>query len=206
MLVLLAFSAAWALVGLSGSRIQYENGPLENIQAACLAAGAVLSLFAALRCREPVRYLYAALALHCLGFFLREFDLEDHDLPSIVIYLGTGKPRYRMLEAMWAVLLIVFFLRHRGDAWRTTRRWLRSDQGLCAIVSFALYVIGMLFDQTTVLGLQWDKLVEELLETNGTILLLVAAVLALLSTRAVTAVRAGEAPAGSGSGAPGPPS
>ncbi len=188
-LALLVCTGLLAAVALAGGRIQYENELLENLQAGSLAGAMVLALFAAVRCKEPVRYVYLALALHCFGFFLREVDLEDFDLPAIVIYLGKGDARYTMLEVLWAIVLVTFFARHRGEAWRTSMRWLRGEQGLCAIVSFALYVVGMVFDKTAVFGLHWDKLVEELLELNGTVLLLVAALLALLSTRAAPAER-----------------
>lgn len=174
-------TAFWLWLRSTGLQISHENGPMENTQAVSLALSAMVFAVIAFQARDTTeRCLYWCLTLHCLGFFSREVDLEDFDLPYLVVFLGTGMVRYIFLGVIW-LGLISFFLRRIDRSLVVLRSWLASTPGVAMIAGAVFYLMSRPFDKSVPnLDVATLTFVEELLETNATLLMLSSALLSLV--------------------------
>ena len=157
---------------------------MENAQAWCLLAGASIFSFLALRSqRRDYRQLFGALALLYASFFLREVEVEDLDIPNVLILLGSGLGKRILLVTCWVIALI-FFLLHVRPTWNIFLRWVRSRAGTCILIGGVFYFIGMLLDDKA-FGIEanLNVILEEIAESVATFWMLISATLSLVLFR-----------------------
>lgn len=86
----------YAVMLLDDPSVYAENNLLESTQALTLALALVflVPVFDSVR---NDRLIAVFMSLLSLGFILRELDVEQFDLPNILILLGSGKGRNLLL-------------------------------------------------------------------------------------------------------------
>ncbi|MFA5516846.1 MAG: hypothetical protein WDA20_11225 [Desulfuromonadales bacterium] len=172
-------------------QIAEENALLESSQALCLGASALVAAILALKDR-PHRFIWAFYLLFSLSMFLREVDVEDFGLPTLLIVLGSGLGRNILLAVCWLGLL-AWFLRDPRARSTGLLRFLWPWYGIIFCAGCLFYAAGLPFDkQCFPLQKQASRLMEELLEFAGALLLLqvpLAGILPLLRPSAPATVQ-----------------
>lgn len=156
---------------VSGHTCLYEeNHVIENIQ-----AGAMILAFAGLAGISVPRtgftkWLTLFFAATCLTMFLREVDVEDLNVAEAVKWIGSGLGRDLILGISFLALGI-HFIRHHRSLVGEAKNLLRSRVAALSIIGCILLVFGGIFEELDM------QLLEEMVEMNGALLILLAAVL-----------------------------
>ena len=87
----------YAVMLLDDPSVYAENNLLESTQALTLALALVFFLVPVFDSVRNDRLIAVFLSLLSLGFILRELDVEQFDLPNLLILLGSGKGRNLLL-------------------------------------------------------------------------------------------------------------
>lgn len=158
---------------------------MENAQAWCLLLGCLLFGALSVRCATPDwRILFGSLALFYASFFLREVEVEDLDIPNVLIMLGSGIGKKYLLVTCWLVAL-GFFLSFTKSTWSAFKRWLNTFAGISMLLGGVFYLLGMPFDKK-VFNITYEQnvLLEEILESVATVWMLISAFLSISYYRA----------------------
>ncbi|MBI1384465.1 MAG: hypothetical protein GC150_06100 [Rhizobiales bacterium] len=183
--VLLAGAALNVLVVYVSRSLEYEwlryflgeAGPLEIMQSCLLLAIVVIYLRAATRARGPVGSSSAVLTMLSLAFLFRELDLGKAIGIPDWLKAATESP-YHDIGFIGAMLLVLAMTVYHRQHWWAWVRLTAAPRSLPLILAGAFLFAGMIIDSriaTDNAGRLW----EELLECNGYLLLLLAAVIQL---------------------------
>jgi hypothetical protein len=163
-----------------------ENHLLENIQALTLGLSLLLFLIPLADSSRNDRLIAAFFSVLVLGFILRELDVEKFDLPSVVVFLGSGKGRNAMLAIGFFVVLSVAVFNFRYY-FSLAKCFIRSRVGITALTAGIFLVVGDMFEK---INIPYHVLIEESLELIGyTILLSAASSMARREVKSDTFIR-----------------
>jgi hypothetical protein len=183
MVLLWACASAMLLGDVS---VYDENHLLENIQALTLGLSLLLFLIPLADSSRNDRLIAAFFSVLVLGFILRELDVEKFDLPSVVVFLGSGKGRNAMLAIGFFVVLSVAVFNFRYY-FSLAKCFIRSRVGITALTAGIFLVVGDMFEK---INIPYHVLIEESLELIGyTILLSAASSMARREVKSDTFIR-----------------
>jgi len=156
----------------SGNRAICDEGQfVESASAFCYLCAAILTFFRSF-CRKGLeRKLTWLFSLTCLLCFIRELDLEYLNIPGVLITLGSGIGRNVLFVTLYLVVILSIVssagIRRKLDI----RIILKSQVVVVAVVGGVLLVLGSIFERFEL------TVAEEILEMNGSLLFLLAAIL-----------------------------
>lgn len=156
--------------------VHMENGIIESTQVLLIVFSFVLFFILAIKNTDlRLRLLCLTLTLLCFSFFLREVDIEDFNLPNIIILLGSG-PGYRILLAILWLAIILYSIKQFKKIKPFYSNYLQSSAGYALFLSAGLLISGGFFDKQLIDILRYE-FYEELLEMNGYFMLVLSALL-----------------------------
>lgn len=163
----------WIALYLAGRGIAEENGWMENQQALCLAGATLMFAIVSRRQTLPPEKLFCiSLALFCLTFLLREFELPRGRFPDWATSLLTGKLRRVWLAGLWLALLIVA-RREVRNIFQVFVSWLRTPSGCVMILGGVFYAATWPLDKHLLdLPGPLNMFLEELGDSIATLLIL----------------------------------
>ena len=189
--ILLLFAGAllqtllWiALLNLD-KKIFREHGPMENFQVACLFVAGIIWAISLKRIANPgARVLvYAIIFLH-VNFFASEYDVRPFGIDWLT-FLLKGTFRNSVLAAGWLFIFLLFASRAR-PTWDAFVNWLATRSAKVMMIAGVFWVLGWIVDKSKPFpSPDQSFMAEELLETNATFFMVVAAIFFLRSNRAV---------------------
>jgi hypothetical protein len=157
--------------------IAHENHIMENIQAGSLFLGFLLYFFISYKSKaRGYKILFMGLALFYLTFCMREVEFDKFEFQLALFDVFNPPIRNYWLGATWLVAFLVF-VRNAMISWRAFLHWVKSLQGALVCIAGVFYLAGDLFDKH-VFDLS-NMFYEEILESNATTLMILAAVLSL---------------------------
>ncbi|MEA3469386.1 MAG: hypothetical protein U9R57_14330 [Thermodesulfobacteriota bacterium] len=177
---------AYQVIGLKASHLHAENGFLENLQAVLLVLSIVVFLSQLFLTSKYNRIFPLGGAFLCFAFLLREIDIEDLDVPAIIIFLGSGTGR-NVMVALLATVLIVYAVIHFHEIKNDIPAFFIEKSSLTILVGLILLVSGGVFDKK--IHLAHYQFYEEIIEVTGYYLVFTGAVMAwpfLQSSREVS--------------------
>lgn len=156
----------------SGNHSVCDEGDLvESISAFCYLAAAIVMFFRATHREALEQKMTLFFGLTCLLFFIREIDLEDLDIPTFFQFVGSGSGRDVIFLSAY-LLIVVAALRLRKRAiWGDIAAIFRSNVIRIAVVGAVLLLLGSFAERSH------SDVLEEILEMNGSMLILLAALL-----------------------------
>jgi hypothetical protein len=168
----------WTILFFTGifPGLEQENGILENTQAAMIFLMIVFFVMTAKMCDKKIwQIFFFSFALLSVTFFLREVDVEDFDLPAIVIWMGGGFGRNLILGTLWLFFFILYYLNF-SSLLHIFKKWLPSPPGLTMVLGFFFLFAAVPFDNKWVpLELNTYRFFEEMLELTGYLMMLISA-------------------------------
>jgi hypothetical protein len=178
------------LVKVEGSQIYRENHLIEDLQCVLLLLGCAAYLVSAWRLQGRHRTQTAFFGILCFIFFFRELDVEDFDVPQIVIFLlADNRGRSIFFLIGFALLGLMgrdyrHYLAHRAT-------YLRSDIFIYLAMAALLLLVGsQMFDRKWVYT-NPQALYEEVSEFTAYYLMLVSG---LISRRVLQGLPSESAP------------
>ena len=161
-----------ALVGAAAideSYVSAENGYVENLQLLILFVTTLILISASNRQAGAAQSAAVALAGIAFAFFFRELDFRDFDLPEHVRLLTSAGVRDVVFIAMILGVLVYMFMKRR---WLWDWIWMVLTPRAVALIGAALFIaMGHVLDD-----IYGKTIWEEIFESNGYILLLVASI------------------------------
>ncbi|WP_419833222.1 hypothetical protein [Endozoicomonas atrinae] len=154
-----------------------EQGAFEQLQNLLNLLSMVTFTLCMLMKREDKKHLQACLlALMSLSILLREIEIQDFGLPALITWLGHGTGRTLLLLMLWSIAL--YYARSLFSTFgKTVKRAFCYPSAWFYLMGIVFLFAGMFFDKqwlTAPAGLPtvW---MEEILETNGYLLMLFSA-------------------------------
>ena len=176
----------YAVMLLDDPSVYAENNLLESTQALTLALALVFFLVPVFDSVRNDRLIAVFMSLLSLGFILRELDVEQFDLPNILILLGSGKGRSLLLGTGLLLTLATALFKFRYYL-SLSRCFFRHGAGIATLFAGLFLVIGDMFEK---IDIPYHVLYEESLELVGyAILLLAASKLARREVKSDTFIR-----------------
>jgi hypothetical protein len=176
----------FAVMLLDDPSVYAENNLLESTQALTLALALVFFLVPVFDSVRNDRLIAVFMSLLSLGFILRELDVEQFDLPNILILLGSGKGRNLLLGTGLLLTLATALFKFRYYL-SLSRCFFRHGAGIATLFAGLFLVIGDMFEK---IDIPYHVLYEESLELVGyAILLLAASKLARREVKSDTFIR-----------------
>ncbi len=151
-----------------------ENGFLENMQVFALFLTICVFLLQPLFSKCYHRIFSWAGAYLCFTFLLRELDVEDFDLPAIVILVGSGTGR-NIVMASLGIALVVYCIARFQTIKVFLPRFFFARSSLLFLAGSIFLVLGGLFDDGGIDVLHY-QFYEEILELTGYYLMFTGAV------------------------------
>jgi hypothetical protein len=156
-----------------------ENAFMETSQTLLLLLASLLYLSAALASMNLDRLLFAGLALLGVSLLLREVDVRDFNLNSIVASMVNGLGRNLVLGLIWVAFLTRCAMNARR-LWPVFLTWVKSPAGHAILLAGLLLILSQPFDKNTfAISKPVAQFCEELFESNGYLLLLLSSILSL---------------------------
>lgn len=176
----------YAVMLLDDPSVYAENNLLESTQALTLSLALVFFLVPVFDSVRNDRLIAVFMSLLSLGFILRELDVEQFDLPNILILLGSGKGRNLLLGTGLLLTLATALFKFRYYL-SLSRCFFRHGAGIATLFAGLFLVIGDMFEK---IDIPYHVLYEESLELVGyAILLLAASKLARREVKSDTFIR-----------------
>lgn len=176
----------YAVMLLDDPSVYAENNLLESTQALTLALALVFFLVPVFDSVRNDRLIAVFLSLLSLGFILRELDVEQFDLPNLLILLGSGKGRNLLLGTGLLLTLVTALFKFRYYL-SLSRCFFRHGAGIATLFAGLFLVVGDMFEK---IDIPYHVLYEESLELVGyAILLLAASKLARREVKSDTFIR-----------------
>ena len=174
MLVLTAF----CLLGSKDAwEFAREHGPMENLQAAFLLVAVVVLVCQVQNEKaSATRILRALMAWGYFIFLLREYDVRPFEVKWLTVLLS-GVVRNTWV-ALGSLLLAVWAFRELRGVIAAARSWLTTFPATLLAASAVFWVLGAVMESFGSLGEATSMFLEELMETNGAWLMLLAAMYA----------------------------
>jgi hypothetical protein len=165
----------WA-VNYDMSQLHAENHFLENIQVTLLALTTIAFLTHLLYTGNYHHFFALCGALFCFSSILRELDVEKFAIPEILILLGSGTGKKVMLVSLWLFLTGYGVFNYQKIKPRCWRDLILENATLVIFSGGCFLILGGLFDRH-IIEVHHYQLYEELLETNGYLLIWVGAIM-----------------------------
>lgn len=176
----------YAVMLLDDPSVYAENNLLESTQALTLALALVFFLVPVFDSVRNDRLIAVFLSLLSLGFILRELDVEQFDLPNLLILLGSGKGRNLLLGTGLLLTLVTALFKFRYYL-SLSRCFFRHGAGIATLFAGLFLVVGDMFEK---IDIPYHVLYEESLELLGyAVLLLAASKLARREVKSDTFIR-----------------
>ena len=110
---------------------------------------------------------------------MREVEFDEFEIQLALFDVFNPPIRNHWLGAAWLVAFLVF-VRNAMISWRAFLHWVKSLQGALVCIAGVFYLAGDLFDRNVFdLPRESNIFYEEILESNATTLMILAAVLSL---------------------------
>lgn len=174
--------AAYAVFYQNYVRIYAENGLIETAQAVLLIVASLVYMVTAVTDKRSDKLIIMFCSLLCLSFFLREIDLEKMNVPSALIFVGSGIGRNTLLVIAF-LAIIICALREYACYKQAAFSFLKSRAGYLLIAGGVFLWVGDFFEVVSPIE-RHNVFIEEINE-------LVAYVLILLSSIAANAFLSG---------------
>ena len=155
-------------VGLSD-----EGGFIESATAFGFLFAGVLLIFQSLSKVGMELRLSQIFAVTCVALFLREVDVEDLNVPYMLKFLGSGLGRDVLFILTYGFIVVSILIRDREGLLRKVVMSFKSPVSKIVLTGCACLLVGSLFEQSH------NELAEEIMEMNGSLLILLAAILHL---------------------------
>lgn len=183
-IILVIYLSGLLLLRAQNHLIANENGLMENLQAASLAIGVLVSAVALARSRAlSSRFIFMVMTLFMLMLFLREVDVEKLALPAFLIALGSGTGRNLLTGGAVFALLAVFSRNYRVLR-PAVLALLRHECCLPVYLGICFYVLGEMFDKHLIaVPREYGYFFEELCENAATYFLALGAIWTAWSAR-----------------------
>lgn len=136
-------------IGYAGSTGTWfgEHGLVENLQASVLIVAMMLFLLRAIESTKRASLLFAlGGSLFSLSCALREVDVEHLNLPSVLIFLGSGIGRDVVLGSLW-VIFAGFAWVNRVALLQQFKQAIASRFGSLVLLAAGFILTGMVFDK-----------------------------------------------------------
>lgn len=150
----------------------YEEGEfIENTTAFAFMFSGVLLLFLSLNRSGLEGLLTLTFSVTCLMFFVREVDIEDLNVPYTLQLVGSGRGRDILFLLLYLLIgcgVFVFKKRHVDFKFRAL---FRSEVAIVVIVGCVCLLMGDVLQHFDVM------MAEEILEMDGALLILLAAII-----------------------------
>lgn len=166
--------AAFSVFLEGHSHIYAENGLIENLQAGMLAFACVFYLLTAFFSKRSDKLIILFCALLCYGFVLREVDVERFDVPSWILFVGSGWGRN-------AILTLVFFVIISCAVWRdfyfyknASIAFVKSRPGVLWLVGGVFLLVGDFFEKHN--AITHHVFFEEMAELLGCVFILLSSI------------------------------
>ncbi len=156
---------------IGNDAISEEGEFVEAVSAFSYLFAAILVFFRSLQLKGLERKLACFFVLTSLLFFIRELDLELLNIPGILIKLGTGMGRNVFFVVLYLFLIVTILVVPGNWAALHPREFFKSQVVRFAVVGGVFLVLGSIFERMHFV------LIEEVLEMNGALFILFAAVL-----------------------------
>ncbi len=166
----------WSLYSVflfDNTSLYQENGLLENIQALLLFATFLTFLIPALYQKRNDKLILIFFALLSFNFILREVDVDELDIPNILILLGSGIGR-KVLLAIGFISIIFYALLKAKYYTNLSINLLKSSTGILLFLSAVFLFMGGFFEEAK---FQHHTYFEELSELTGYVLFFLASLI-----------------------------
>lgn len=168
----------WSLYSvflLDNTLLYQENGLLENIQVLLLVVTFLTFLLPALYQQRNDKLILLFFALLSFNFILREVDVEEFELPNILILLGSGIGR-KILLAIGFIGIIFYALLNAKYYANLSICLLKSSTGILLFLSAVFLFLGGFFEEGK---FQHHTYFEELSELVGYVLFFLSSLILL---------------------------
>ncbi len=171
----------YEILALGNIELCDEGALIENISAGCFLFASVTLVFRSLSLEPFEKRLTLLFATTSLLFFFREVDVEDLNATRVIQWIGSDIGRDALFLLIYIYLTISTFRLRPASILTTLTTILRSEAIQLCIIGSIFLVIGGAFEQYKMI------IVEEVLELNGALILLCAAL--VLNHRPIWKVR-----------------
>ena len=161
--------SSYSVYVLNKTSIYAENGLLENIQVFTIAIACLVLFLPVVYQKRTDKLILLFFSFLCLSFALREVDVEDLSIPSVLKYIGSGIGRNVLLAAGFVTMFsyAMFNITHYKNVLSS---FLVSKEGAWIITAGVLLCIGEVFENMSFVS--HHVLLEELSELSGYVLIL----------------------------------
>jgi hypothetical protein len=146
---------------LDQTAVYSENGPLENLQVVVLVTAFLIFLLPALHQKREDKLILLFFSFLCFAFILREVDIEDFNLPPVIVFTGSGIGRNLILLTGFITMVTYGFL-HFSYYKKLALSFIKSCPGILMITAGLLLYIGDYFEHQESLHLHvfWEEMFE----------------------------------------------
>ncbi len=168
----LLFWSSYSVYVLNNTSIYVENGFLENIQVFTISIACFVLFLPVVYQNRTDKLILLFLSFLCLSFALREVDVEDLNIPSVLKFIGSGTGRNALIAAGFITMFsyLIFNIKHYKNLLSS---FLASKEGALIITAGILLCIGEGFENMS--SVPHHVLFEELSELSGYVLFLLGA-------------------------------
>jgi hypothetical protein len=154
-----------------GGVLSEENGFLENISAFSFLFAGVLLTFRIIYTNEFERRLTTTFAITCFLCFVREVDIEDHNVPYLIKSIGHGLGRNLLFSLGYIFILGSIIYKDRFGFVGKARSCLKSPVSKVVILGVVGIILGAICEN------YHAEFAEELSEMNGSLMILFASII-----------------------------
>lgn len=158
---------------MNNTELSAEGGVIESITAFSFLFAGVLLMFQTLSKQGFEQRLTQFFSVTTLLLFLREVDVEDYNLPSLIKCVGSGDGRDMLFVTLYLVLIGLILKSYRIGLVKKVAISFRSHVALTVLAGCVLLIIGGVFENFH------NEFIEEIMEMNGGLLIMLASILHL---------------------------
>jgi len=145
----------------NNSSIYMENGFLENIQVLFLSLSCIIIFYLIVYQKRADKLFLSLFFLTCLTFILREIDVEDFNIPYVLIFIGSGVGRNVMLTIGFLIIFfcIMFHVKHYKGV---LRRYLMSRECVLVATAGMFLCLGEVIEKSLLVShnMFWEEMSE----------------------------------------------
>lgn len=154
-------------------QLSVEGGMIENITAFGFLFPGILLLFRSLSKQNLELRLTQFFSVTCVVLFLREVDTEDLAVPYMIKLLSSGLGRNALFIIIYTIIIILTIKEEKHQLFGKLLLCCKSKIAQLVFLGCCFMLIGNQFENSG------NMFVEELLEMNGSLLILLASVVHL---------------------------
>jgi hypothetical protein len=155
-------------------QLSKENSLLENLQALICGVIFFAFLWSFKKAEGHIKLLLLFFSFLGFAFVLRELDVEKFDLPSIIIFWGSGTGRNGLLAVMFSITLFLY-LKRFPEYFDVTKSFFKGLIGKLVLLSGFVLVFSEIVEKH--MAWQHHVMIEETLELVGFSIFLIAGLL-----------------------------